>query len=111
MFEGIANSDLTESDIPAPGAGRGQIGSFALTFNEYEAWDSSDRCGKMANRWAKIYAERQELPNSLAELRTYLFFKQRRRRHFGYHPDDEAMTYIRDLVKKIRRKVEMREVE
>jgi hypothetical protein len=111
VFEEIANPDLADSDIPSPDAGWGQIGSFALTFNGYEAWDSFDRCGEIANRWAKVYAERQELPDSLKELRTCLFFEQRRWRHFGYDPDDEAMTYIQALVEEILRKVQLGEVE
>ena len=109
MFEEIASSELTESDIPSPDADWGRIGAFALTFNGYEARAPSGKCGQIANQWAKRYAEQQELPDSLKELRTCLFFEQRRWRHFGYHPDDGAMTYIRALVEKIRRRVEAQE--
>ena len=107
MFEEVANSDLTEEVIPAPDADWGRIGAFALTFNGYDAWAPSGKCGQIANQWVKRYAERQELPDSLKELRTCLFFEQRRWRHFGYDPDDEAMTYIHALVEEIRRKVQL----
>jgi hypothetical protein len=38
-------------------------------------------------------------------LRTCLFFEQRRWRHFGDEPDEEAMEYIRSVVQKIRAKL------
>jgi hypothetical protein len=43
--------------------------------------------------------------DTFAELRTCLFFEQRRWRHIGEVPDAEAMAYIRDLVRQIRAKV------
>ena len=39
---------------------------------------------------------------SLTDLRVCLFFEQRRWHHFGSHPDDEAMAYIRELLDRIR---------
>jgi hypothetical protein len=101
----IANADLTEAHVPPPDAQWRPIGRFALTFNGYEAWGSFANCAQIANHWAHVYAERQELPQSLTELRTCLFFEQRRWRHFGYDPDDEAMAYIRALLEEIRRTV------
>jgi hypothetical protein len=101
----IANADLQESNLPPPGAEWGQIGSFALTFDGYAHWGSFDKCAEIANRWAAAYAQQQGLPESLTELRTCLFFEQRRWHHFGYDPDEESITYIRDLVEGIRRSV------
>jgi len=111
LFEEIPNSDLNEEDVPVAGAECREIFSFALTFDGYEAWGSPGKCGEIANRWAQVYVQRQELPASLSELRTCLFFEQRRWHHFGYGPDDEALKYIRALVEEIRRKVRAGEVE
>ena len=112
----IANKELTQSDIPPVDADWDTIAEFALTFDGYEVWGSSDKCADIAN------ARRH---GSLTELRTCLFFAQRRWRHFnpyrvepgvgtrlmitpedkGNHPDKEAMDYVRDVVEQIRARV------
>lgn len=51
------------------------------------------------------------LTDSMAELRTCLFFEQRRWRHFGETSDKESMTYIRAIIKAIRDKVKKEEKE
>jgi len=102
MFGEITSADLTEHDIPSPGAGWHEIGKFALTFDGYDHWGSFEKCAEVGNRWAEAYAERQALPDSLTDLRTCLFFEQRRWRHYGWDPDEEAMRYIRALVEAIR---------
>ena len=71
----------TLSDIPVPDADINEIGCFALTFDGYEHWGAFEKCAEVAN------AERQ---NTLTDLRTCLFFEQRRWRHSGYGPDEEA---------------------
>ncbi len=106
MTEHIANAALKEAEVPPADARWGEIGAFALTFNGYEHWGSFEKCAEVGNRWAKAYAQREALPKSLAELRTCLFFEQRRWRHFGRSPDTDAMMYIRALVEAIRRKVQ-----
>ena len=111
MSREIANIDLTERDIPSPKAEWRQIGKFALTFNGYEHWGSFEKCGEIGNRWEKVYTEGQTLPGSLTDLRTCLFFEQRRWRHFGWEPDEEAMRYIRALVEAIRCKVSAGEAD
>ena len=111
LFEEIPNANLKEDDIPAADAGYHQITSFALTFDGYEAWGSFRRCAEIANHWADVYARRQELPNSLKELRTCLFFEQRRYRDSRYGPSDQAIDYIHALVGKIRHKVRAGEAE
>jgi len=65
----------------------------------------------LSNRCATAYAERQVLPESLTELRTCLFFEQRRWHHFGEDPNGQSGTYIHALLEGIRRKVQSREVE
>jgi hypothetical protein len=92
----IANSMLTRADIPSPDTEWQAIAEFALTFNGYEFWGSFEKCAEIAN------TRQQE---TLTDLRTCLFFEQRRWRHFGREPAGEDMTYLRELVEKIRRHV------
>jgi len=97
----IANNKLTLADIPSIDADWDVIEKFALTFDGYNASGSFEECADIAN------AGRH---GSLRELRTCLFFEQRRWRHFGESPDEQAMEYIRGVVEKIRRKVEAGDV-
>jgi len=85
----IANSDLRLSDIPSPDVDWDDIQLFALTYNGYV----HDDCAEIAN------ARRHE---SLDDLRTCLFFEQRRWRHFGDTPEGDDFDYIRDVVAQIR---------
>ncbi len=96
----MANHELSLADIPSPEGEWRRIGEFALTFNGYEVYGSFDKCAAVVN------ARRD---GSLAELRTCLF-SERRWRHFGEEPDDEAMAYIRAVVEKIRAKVAAGEI-
>jgi hypothetical protein len=105
MGREIANADLKDRDMPAPSAGWHEIGRFALSFNGYEWCGSFGKCAEIGNRGAERFRESGALPESLTELRTCLFFEQRRWRHFGLDPDEEAMSYIRALVQAIRDKV------
>jgi len=105
MQREIASEDLGESDVPLPHAGWQEIGRFALSFNGYEWWGSFQRCAEVANLAAETYRESGGLPESLTDLRTCLFFEQRRWRHFGLDPDEEAMNYIGALVEEIRNRV------
>ena len=89
----ISNRELTLADIPSPDADWGVIGEFALTYNGYDACKSFDECAEIANAHQH---------RSLADLRTCIFFEQRRWRHFGCTPDQEAMAYILDVLEKIR---------
>ena len=100
--ERIANRDLTEADIPAPDADRHDLHVFALTFDGYEHWGSFGACAQVAN-------ERRH--DTLTELRSCLFFEQRRHHHMGYGPEAEDLAYWRELVEKIRQKVRAGEIE
>jgi hypothetical protein len=75
-----------------------------LTFDGY-AW--AEECGEAANRIQQDYVERGGFREDLTldETRASLFFEQRRWRHFGETPDDEAMVYIRALLDAIRSRV------
>jgi hypothetical protein len=111
MFDQISNQDLAEQELPPPDADWWQIWEFALTFDGYDHWGSFDQCADIGNRWAALYAEQQVLPESLTELRTCLFFEQRRWHHFGDNPDEESEEYIRALLEGIRRRVLVGEIE
>jgi hypothetical protein len=89
----IANPDLTPADIPPPDADWGTVVKFALSYNGFQRWGSFGKCAKIAN---------SKRHGSLDELRTCLFFEQRRWNHFGHIPDEKAMAYIRGVVEKIR---------
>jgi len=111
MFDEIANADLSESNIPVPSAEWHRIAEFALTFDGYGYRGSFEKCAEVANQAAEAYARQQVLPDSLTELRTCLFFEQRRYHHFGQSPDEQAKGYIRALVQGIRQKVRAKEIE
>jgi hypothetical protein len=91
-----ANAALTLSDVPDPGAPWEVIWEFALSYGGYEKAGSLPACAEIAN------SRRNE---TLDDLRTCLFFEQRRWRHFGEEPDGEDLEYIRELVKQIRDRI------
>jgi hypothetical protein len=92
----INNRQLDFSKIPKPDAEWGKISRFALTFDGYSHWGSNERCAEIAN--SRRHA-------TLTDLRTCLFFEQRRWHHFGDTPDKEAQVYIREVIDQIRRRV------
>jgi len=98
----IANHELRVTQIPRTDSMWEEIQEFALTFDGYKSWGSFEKCAEVAN------AQRDD---TLTEMRTCLFFEQRRWRHFGEDPDKDSMDYIRELVKKIREKVVSEEIE
>jgi hypothetical protein len=51
------------------------------------------------------YMKRRVQPDSLSDLRTCLFFEQRRHRHMGRIPVDLDMEYVRALIEAIRERV------
>ena len=100
----IVYRGLTEESIPGPDAPWiPDIAEFALTFNGYDAL--GNRTGDLANVTHRQWSEIGVLPSDLIELRSCLFFEQRRYRHFGWDPDEDAMAYIRVLIEAIRERV------
>lgn len=91
---------LTLDQVPFPEDDWETISEFALTFDGYSYWGSFEKCAAIGNARSQ---------NSLIELRTCLFFEQRRHHHFGEAPDRETMAYIRELIAKIRTKLEFGE--
>ena len=76
---------------------------FALTFDGYQALGK--RIGDLANAAKNKWSENVVLPQDLIELRLCLFFEERRYRHFGWDPDEDAMMYIRAFIEAIRKRV------
>ena len=106
--------NITEKDLPPLNAEYwGVIDQFALSFDGYEQWGSFEKCAcaEIGNHSSATYQEKKVLPSSLIDLRTCLFFEQRRWRHFGEHPDKEIMTYIHALVEAIRNKLRNGELD
>ena len=95
MNNRISNEDLRLCDVPPVDASIDALFVFALTFNGY-ANGGFDACAEIAN---------QQLHGNLTELRTCLFFEQRRYRHFDEDPGPEAQAYLRLLITKIREKL------
>jgi hypothetical protein len=94
----ISNEQLRTADVPEPTADWSTISTFALSFDGYGVHGSFERCAEIAN------AHRTE---SLTDLRTCLFFEQRRWRHFGERPHGDAMVYIRKLLERIRQRIDV----
>lgn len=90
------NKNLKLTDIPDQNASWEEIATFALTFDGYDFWDTFKKCAEIANKHRH---------DSLTDLRTCLFFEQRRWRHLDKKPDENSMTYILSVVDKIRNKV------
>jgi len=76
---------------------------FALSFDAYEHWESFDKCAEIANVAVARWDYAKELPLGLIDLKTCVFFEQRRFRHMDRVPTKEDMVYIHALVEAIRR--------
>lgn len=87
--------------VPSEDAGIWEIFEFALTFDGYGR-GGFNGAAEIANTAQGKWRRDRVLPTDLDDLRTCLFFEQRRWRHFGSPPDAAADTYIRELVGAIR---------
>jgi hypothetical protein len=102
----IPNRELRLDDLPEPRvADWGVIEAFALSFDGYVL--HPEDCGEVANIAAERFRSSGALPASLSDLRTCLFYEQRRWRHFAESPDPESLAYIHKLVDAIRDKVKV----
>jgi hypothetical protein len=106
----IPNSLLLEEDIPSRRAAWKNILPFAHTFNGYEHWGSVKKCREVARKGIVLHKSKQELPQSLTDLRTCLFFEARRWKHFEKTPTKTGMVYIHDLVDAIRVRVQTKQL-
>jgi hypothetical protein len=100
----IPNDELRPVDIPGDSADMTSIFEFALTYDGYH--HHGDQCGKIANAASQRFSKEGNLPQSLDELRTCLFYEQRRWHHFGNAPHTKALNYFKALLCGIREKVE-----
>lgn len=89
----IPNDRLRPDDLPPPGASWDRASAFALTFDGYAEWGSREKCMEVGMN---------PDPRSLTELRTALFFEDRRWKHYGDAPDAEGMDRVHALVEQIR---------
>jgi hypothetical protein len=91
-------------DVPGPACSVLEIHRFALTFDGY-ARGGFVAAAEVANPALSNWFADGSLPEDLDELRTCLFFEQRRHRHmdsgFG-GPADPNEPYLRALIEKIR---------
>ena len=94
----IPNRELLADKLPSADADWHEIQRFALTFDGYKRWGSAERCGEIAE------ARRH---STMTELRTCLFYEQRRWRHYGEVPDEPAMRYIREVLEQIRARTKL----
>jgi hypothetical protein len=101
----IPNEDLTVEDILGVGPSYWQgIDLFALTFGGHEHFGSG-QCAVIANSTCDRYQVDGSLPGTLTELRTCLFYEQRRWRQYDQHADAGNLEYILALLDGIRTKV------
>lgn len=89
------------NNIPKDDANWMEIQEFCLSFNAYEYWGNFEKAAEVANDHYRKYKENETLSNNLEELRTVLFFEQRRHRHFGNDPDAEIIEYLKRVIKRI----------
>lgn len=94
----VDDDDLREQDVPEANAELGEILLFAVTTDGYRNYGTSERLSRFAAAAYDEWKETSELPSTLHELRSFLFYHQRGD-HFGW-PIDEA--YARASVRKIR---------
>lgn len=75
------------------------MAEFALSFDAYSAFGGFEPCAELANAALERFQRSGELPSSLVELRTCLFFEQRRQHHGG---PEKVNPYMRALIEAIR---------
>ena len=93
--------------VPNDDANLAKIFDFALTYKGYELNGDEDtgfqNCANIANNAKRDWFATKNLPESLHELRSCLFFEQRRDRHSGGTLDGpEDFNYLVALVGRIR---------
>lgn len=102
MKDEISTRSLRSSDLPSRNARWLTIARFALTFDGYGHWGSFKRCAAIA---------KQRRQRTLNELRTCLYFEQRRWHHLAINPDPKSMRYIRGLIEGLRIRLRQREAK
>jgi hypothetical protein len=102
-MEGLIPSSLLQrDDLPGPDAPEHDLQAFALTFDGYREFGSTQRLAGIANAAIERWRISNDVPTTLDVLRGCLFFEQRRWHHFGESFDDLTMLYIHDLIAAMR---------
>jgi len=96
IVQQIPNREISLEHVPPSDSDWSTIAAFALTYDGFTASGSFERCAEIAN---------DHRHDTLSDLRTCLFFEQRRWRHYGRPPEGDDLAYIRNLVESIRGKI------
>lgn len=91
-------ADAMLTELPATYADWGEYARFAASFQPRSRDDASELGSWALARWRRT----GEVPETLEELRTCLWFEQRRWSFHGRAPDAETMRYCAALVRAIR---------
>ena len=100
-------SDFSHQDrIPVPTADDPwwpTVNEFALSFNAYERVGTFTNVSNFGNKWAETFAADGRLPKTIDQIRTCLFFEQRRWRHYDVdaYQDPDAKRYIQALLERL----------
>jgi len=102
----IPNESLMASAVPPVTASWHAIVGFALTIDGYKAIGQKE-CAKLGNRVKNTFSKNPASVEtlSLTELRSCLFFEQRRFNHFGHEPQDTDRIFINTLLEAIQKKI------
>ncbi|MBS1846882.1 MAG: hypothetical protein JST73_01275 [Actinobacteria bacterium] len=88
--------------VPDTDAPAGEILQFALSYNGYARHGGLSGIGERMNRLASEFERTGHLSDDLDELRTALFFEQRRAHHFEPSGPSWPTPYVAALLEKIR---------
>jgi hypothetical protein len=106
----IPNSQLLIQDLPSRRAAWKNILPFAQSFNGYEQCGSVQKCREIAKQGVVLHKSKQDLTQSLTDLRTCLFFEARRWKHLEKAPTKAGLEYVRALIEAIRVRVQAKEL-
>ena len=85
-------------NVPPHGSPWQAVSRFALSWNGYERSGGSEGAAAIGNGLLESWKREGVVEADLPTLRTALFYEQRRWRHFGEDPDDDASSYINALL-------------
>jgi len=106
----IPNSLLINDDLPSSRSAWKNIIPFAQSFNGYEHWGTVQKCREVAKQGVALHKAKQDLTQSLTDLRTCLFFEARRWKRLNKNPSKAGLLYVHALVEAIRVRVRAREL-
>lgn len=104
----VENRELRAAEVPDPSRFFSEVTRFARLYDGYGRFSQSDpgrelhTCSRLAGLVYERYLASGELPDSLDDLRTCLFFEDSRRRK-ELDPRQHRDAYINSLLVKIKR--------